>query len=97
MKCNPCQVYNPDWIKQFELRGVGLPVESNGEWQVPDGEKALHASGHASGSDLLKIAHEIRPEVLIPVHSEYPSFYVDQLRDSGIRVVLPSVGATIEI
>jgi len=86
-----------NWLKQFELRGFGLPVESNGEWQVPDGEKGLHASGHASGPDLLKIAREMNPEVLIPVHSEYPSFYVDHLSDSGIRVVLPTVGATIEI
>jgi len=86
-----------NWLKQFELKGFGLPVESNGEWQVPDAEKGLHASGHASGPDLLQIAREIKPEVLIPIHSEYPSFYIDHLSDSGIRVVLPSVGATIEI
>lgn len=85
------------WVEHFGLRGFGIPVESNGEWQVPDDEKGLHASGHASGPDLLKIAREIDPEVLIPVHSESPGFYIDRLRDSGIKVVLPTIGATIEI
>ena len=85
------------WLEHFELRGFGLPVESNGEWQVPDGEKGLHASGHACGPDLLKIARRIKPEVLIPVHSESPSFYIDHLSQSGIDVVLPTVGETIEV
>jgi len=85
------------WLEHFALRGVGLPVESNGEWQVPDGEKGLHASGHACGSDLLEIAHEIKPEILIPVHSEQPGFYIDHLSNSGINVILPTVGGTIEV
>ena len=64
---------------------------------MPEGEEGLHASGHASGSDLLNIAREIEPEVLIPIHSECPRFYIDRLRDSGISVALPAVGGTIEI
>jgi ribonuclease J len=64
---------------------------------VPDDEKGLHASGHASGPDLLEIAREIGPEVLIPVHSECPGFYIDRLGDSRIGIVLPTVGTTIEI
>lgn len=86
-----------NWLKHFELRGFGLPVESSGEWQVPDGEKGLHASGHACGSDLLKIAHDIEPEVLIPVHTEDPNFYVEHLSGSKINVILATVGGTIEI
>ncbi len=86
-----------NWLRQFELRGVGLPVESNDGWQVPDDEKGLHASGHACGSDLLEIALEVKPEILIPVHSEYPDFYTDHLSGSGVDVILPTVGGTIEI
>ncbi len=86
-----------NWLKHFELKGFGLPVESNGEWQVPDGEKGLHASGHACGPDLLEIALEIKPEILIPVHSEYPNFYIEHLTSSKINVVLPTLGGTIEI
>ena len=64
---------------------------------MPDEEKGLHASGHACGPDLLKIAREIKPEVLIPVHSENSYFYVEKLSGSGIEVRLPEVGGEEEI
>jgi len=86
-----------NWLRYFELKGFGLPVESDGEWQVPDDEKGLHASGHACGPDLLKIAHQIKPEVLIPVHSESPGFYIDQVSSRDITVILPTVGGAIEV
>jgi len=85
------------WLKHFNLKGVGLPVEVNGQWQVPDGEQGLHASGHACATDLLEIAREIIPKVLIPVHSQQPGFYSQHLGGSGINVLLPAVGGTIEV
>jgi len=85
------------WLKHFNLEGLGLPVESNGRWQIPDGEKGLHASGHASAPDLLQIARQIKPELLIPIHSEYPGFYIDHLSKSEIKVILPTMGGTIEV
>jgi ribonuclease J len=85
------------WLDRFGLRGFGLPVEKNGDWEIPEEQKGLHASGHASGPDLLRVAWEIQPEILIPVHSEKPEFYVDNLADSGIRVILPAEYETIEI
>ena len=85
------------WLKRFGLRGFGLPVERNGEWEIPEEEKGLHASGHACGPDLLRVAREIHPEVLIPVHSEKPEFYVDNLSNSGINIILPTEGGIVEI
>jgi len=85
------------WLERFQLRKFGLPVEHNGEWEVADDEKGLHASGHACGPDLLRIAREIRPEILIPVHSGQPEFYVDNLTNSGIDVVLPSEHGTVTL
>jgi mRNA degradation ribonuclease J1/J2 len=79
------------------MRGFGLPVEKNGEWEIPEKEKGLHASGHACGLDLIRIAREISPRVLIPVHCEKPEFYADNLSGSEIEVKLPSEGKTIEI
>jgi ribonuclease J len=86
-----------NWLEHFNLRGFGLPVEINGEWQIPEGERGLHASGHACGADLLEVAREIKPEILIPVHSETPDFFVEQLSGSEISVTLPVMGGTIEI
>jgi ribonuclease J len=85
------------WLEHFNLRGFGLPVEINGEWQIPEGEKGLHASGHACGADLLEVAREIKPEILIPVHSEKPGFFVEHLSASEMDIVLPDAGGTIEI
>ena len=85
------------WLKRFQLRAFGLPVYRNGEWEVPEEEKGLHASGHACGLDLLRIAREIHPELLIPVHSENPEFYDDNLSDSRIKVILPTEDRTVEI
>jgi len=31
------------------------------------------------------------------VHSERPEFYVDNLRNSGINIILPTEGGTVEI
>ncbi|MGB8707667.1 MAG: MBL fold metallo-hydrolase RNA specificity domain-containing protein [Dehalococcoidia bacterium] len=85
------------WLDHFGLRGFGLPVEKNGEWEIPEAERGLHASGHACGPDLLEVARGIKPEVLIPVHSEHPEFYTEHLGGSGIEVTLPAAGGTIEV
>ena len=87
-----------EWLKHFGIKPFGLPLESNGDWRVPEEEKGLHASGHACGTDLLRIAREIKPRVLIPVHSENPGLYVEKLKGSGIEVRVPiEVGAVIEV
>jgi ribonuclease J len=86
-----------NWLEHFGLKSFGLPVESNGEWHIPDEEKGLHASGHACGPDLLKIALEIKPEVLIPIHSENARFYDEKLTGSGIEVRLPKLGGVMEV
>jgi len=85
------------WLGRFQLRASGLPIERNGGWEIPEEERGLHASGHACGLDLLRIAREIQPELLIPVHSEKPEFYINNLSQSGIEVILPTENGTIEI
>ncbi|MEE8637244.1 MAG: MBL fold metallo-hydrolase [Dehalococcoidia bacterium] len=85
------------WLQHFHLQAFGLPIERNGKWEIPEEEKGLHASGHACGPDLLRIAREIQPETLIPVHSEKPEFYEENLRNSGIDVILPTEGGTMGI
>jgi len=86
-----------NWLKRFDMRGFGLPVQRDGEWEIPEEQRGLHASGHACGPDLLRVAREIQPEVLIPIHSENPEFYVDNLRGSRIKVALPTEGGAVEI
>jgi ribonuclease J len=86
-----------NWLRHFKLRSFGLPLETDQGWQVPAGQKGLHASGHACGTDLLQIAGEISPQVLIPIHSLNPAFFSDHLSSSGISVMLPVMNGTIEL
>lgn len=75
------------------MKAFGLPVEgTDGAWRIPESGTGLHASGHAYGPDLLDLAREIRSQTLFPVHSEHPEFYAENLKDSGISVVVPSLG-----
>jgi len=88
-----------EWLKHFNMTGFGLPVERDKTWVIPDDQRGLHASGHACGTDLLNIALQIKPELLIPVHSEHADCYdrVKAMSGNVIDVVFPSRGGTIEI
>ena len=85
------------WIEHFNLKGFGLPVEKDGKWLIPEAEKGLHASGHACGRDLLKVAQDIKPEILMPVHSERPDLYTGPLKSSNIDLILPEVGKAVDL
>ena len=76
------------------MRGLGLPVEKL-DWEVPEEERGLHASGHASGSELLSLIQSIAPKVLIPVHTENAGFFARNLEDTPIEVKLPEYGQKI--
>lgn len=80
-----------NWIRHFGLRPVGLPREEIG-WKVPEEEQGLHASGHASGPELLELIREINPQVLLPIHTEDPEYFIRELRGTGIKVHLPKTG-----
>jgi ribonuclease J len=86
-----------EWLRHFSMKSIGLPVETKGNWQIQENETGLHASGHACGTDLLDIAREINPEILIPVHSEQPEFYKKNLSGTSINVIIPRPGGTIVI
>jgi ribonuclease J len=64
----------------------------------PDCEpRYVHASGHASGPELLEMIRQIRPKMLIPVHTEHPKIFEQELAGTGIAVHVPRVGEAIPI
>ncbi len=77
-----------NWLDHFEMRYVGLPLEEFG-WKVPEGQRGLHASGHASAADLLRFIEEADPDCVIPIHTERPGWFEERLKGTGIRVVAP--------
>ena len=52
----------------------------------------IHASGHARKEDLFKIASEINPKIIIPVHTEHPEEYVEAF---GNKVKIVNEGDSI--
>ncbi len=85
------RLYN--WLKLFNLKVKGFKiVEKNGR-AMPRFERGYHASGHASGEELLRMVEEIQPEVVVPVHTERPEFFVERL--SGVRVEVVGDGGKL--
>ena len=70
-----------NWLKHFDVEIHGL-----GETQ----DSPLHASGHASGNELLDIIRQVRPERLVPIHTENPKFFEEKLAHDDIEVVFPA-------
>ncbi len=72
-----------NWIKKFGMRTVGFEMMTRaghrGETVVPVFTKGYHASGHASKEGLLKVVERIRPEYLLPVHTESPEFFAENI------------------
>ncbi|MDP2954308.1 MAG: MBL fold metallo-hydrolase RNA specificity domain-containing protein, partial [Chloroflexota bacterium] len=59
-------------------------------------EERFHASGHASGPELIEMVREIRPQILIPIHTEHPEIFARELAGDGIEVRIPKIGQEIE-
>ena len=83
-----------NWISHFGIKGIGLPREEL-NWDIPEDEKGYHSSGHACGGDLLDLIRRINPRILIPIHTEHPEYFVQNLKDTGIRVRVPTEGQPI--
>ncbi|MBC7228604.1 MAG: MBL fold metallo-hydrolase [Thermoflexales bacterium] len=84
-----------NWIEHFGMRPVGLRRDSRtGEVDV---EPGYHASGHASGPELIQFVREVRPRLLIPVHTECPQRWQEELEGTGIPVAIPSYAQPVQL
>ena len=92
---NEEQLLNMDrlrsWVKLLNMRLRGGADDDSGAH--------FHASGHASGPDLLRFIEIAGPRRLMPVHLERPGldFYREHVPALGIELVEPTWGHPIEI
>lgn len=73
---------------------------SRGIEVISDEDSTLHASGHASASELVKMYDLVRPNCLIPVHGEIGNLHNHAMlaSSSGIKnVLVPHEGAVIRL
>jgi ribonuclease J len=93
MEIGLLRLYN--WIDALGLRPVGLErVKEEGIPKVVN-VPGFHASGHASGEDLVHLIQVIDPEYVMPVHTERPELFVKLLKDRN--VVLPRAGLGLDL
>ncbi|MFO7991213.1 MAG: MBL fold metallo-hydrolase [Thermoplasmata archaeon] len=71
-----------NWLTKFKIN----EDNDNEPYQV-------HASGHASGSELIQMINDIQPKTVIPVHTEQPERFQKMLE--GVKVTLPEYGEDI--
>ncbi len=78
-----------NWVHWMGLTLHGDPEEAQ--------HVQLHASGHASGAELLDFVRLVHPKVLIPVHTEQPEWWMEQLRGTDILVRPPHLGEPMRL
>lgn len=83
-----------NWLDRFGLIPVGLPDPETG--RVSEHERGLHASGHIIGPHLLELIEIINPEIIVPIHTENPEFFMKYLGEQR-KVIIPEPGEIIEI
>jgi ribonuclease J len=57
----------------------------------------VHASGHSTPHDIINFIDEIKPKILIPVHTEHPKFFQKIFQNSDIKVILPTKTEPIKL
>lgn len=81
-----------NWISHFQLEAVGLPP--SGE-EISKKEEKYHASGHASGKEIIEMIKEINPKYLFPVHTHFPQLFEEKLKGTSIKILFPQEGESI--
>ncbi len=81
-----------EWVRLFGMRTAGIEFTKRG----CEYEPLLNPSGHMTGEELGELVDRVKPELLIPVHTECPDMF-KELAPFGTKVVLPENGKTIRV
>ncbi|MDO8531145.1 MAG: MBL fold metallo-hydrolase RNA specificity domain-containing protein [Dehalococcoidia bacterium] len=81
------------WLERFGLTHAGVPDPVTRKPRPED--EGLHASGHISGDELVRLINIMDPKLVIPVHTEQPKLFQDKLH--GRKVIVPERGKAITL
>jgi ribonuclease J len=77
-----------NWITLFGLVPIGFKMVKDAEGKLrPKNVPGFHASGHMPGDAILEWVQRIRPEHVIPVHTEHGDRFAQALEGSGVKVL----------
>ncbi|MGB9763633.1 MAG: MBL fold metallo-hydrolase [Minisyncoccia bacterium] len=71
-----------NWVEHFKMQGL-----KNGKFE------RAHISGHVSGKELEEFIAKIKPDLVIPIHTEYP----EEFKKMHKNVIIVEKGKTINI
>ncbi|MFW9873439.1 MAG: MBL fold metallo-hydrolase RNA specificity domain-containing protein [Candidatus Thorarchaeota archaeon] len=57
----------------------------------------MYSSGHAKVHDLIRLIHEINPEKLIPIHTNYPKLFEKIFKIENMKIIFPTIEVHIHI
>lgn len=79
-----------NWLNKF---GISYVTDEENKNHF----KRAHISGHASRPELKELIERIKPEILIPVHTEHPEEFIKMAGeiDTDIKVIIPECGKTL--
>ncbi len=89
-----------NWTEHLGLRLVGLEPSargSRGEVTQVKPVPGFHASGHAGQEELVRLVRDVRPGLLIPIHTEAPQLWADLLSGAGVRIESPTYAKPIHL
>lgn len=78
-----------NWVCHMGFTLFGDPDDEN---RIP-----LHASGHAAGPELVAFVTTVKPDLLIPIHTEKPEWWEEHLAGTGVRIHKPQWGQPLEL
>ncbi len=82
-----------NWTRHLNLEMIGLKLEGEDVEAV----RGYHSSGHASRQELVDFVKQVKPKMLIPIHTEEPEEWVGELAGTGIKICQPEVGKEIDV
>ncbi len=64
-----------NWVEHFQMKGLEEIKDANGKTKKQF--TRAHISGHISGKELAQFIDKIKPDLIIPIHTEHPELFKD--------------------
>ncbi len=72
------------WLEYFGFKIYGFKIVEEGGRLKPVYSRGFHASGHASQKDIRWAIETIDPDVIIPVHTDNPLWFVENFEKTNL-------------
>jgi ribonuclease J len=89
-----------NWTEHLGLKLIGLEPAgrgARGEVTQVNPVPGFHASGHAGQEELVQFVRDVRPKVLIPIHTEVPRLWPELLHGMDVEIRYPVYATSLNL